>query len=310
MKKKISIIVPVFNNQETLKLLYEKIIETVKKILPIDYRIIFVDDGSVDNSREVLKKIKKIDKRVILIFLSRNYGQAAAVKAGFDNAEGDYFVTIDADMQDPPEIISKMLKYANEDKFDVIIASRSSTENNLIRNFFSFFSHLIIRMIVRDYPANGFNSWLMNKKFFNIYMQETNAISQNDVLKIGLKRKIIFYKKTKRLHGSSQYTFSSLFNTFFNLISDGFPSFFKNFFILGVFIFVCSFINIFLLVLNHYIFQNSNPKGISAILTYISFFGGLNILFLGMCGSYIIRIYETLNGKKKYHISKIIKNNS
>jgi len=310
MKKKISIIVPVFNNQESLKLLYEKIIETVKKILPIDYRIIFVDDGSVDNSREVLKKIKKIDKRVILIFLSRNYGQAAAVKAGFDNAEGDYFVTIDADMQDPPEIISKMLKYANEDKFDVIIASRSSTENNLIRNFFSFFSHLIIRMIVRDYPANGFNSWLMNKKFFNIYMQETNAISQNDVLKIGLKRKIIFYKKTKRLHGSSQYTFSSLFNTFFNLISDGFPSFFKNFFILGVFIFVCSFINIFLLVLNHYIFQNSNPKGISAILTYISFFGGLNILFLGMCGSYIIRTYETLNGKKKYHISKIIKNNS
>jgi len=310
MKKKISIIVPVFNNQESLKLLYEKIIETVKKILPIDYRIIFVDDGSVDNSREVLKKIKKIDKRVILIFLSRNYGQAAAVKAGFDNAEGDYFVTIDADMQDPPEIISKMLKYANEDKFDVIIASRSSTENNLIRNFFSFFSHLIIRMIVRDYPANGFNSWLMKKKFFNIYMQETNAISQNDVLKIGLKRKIIFYKKTKRLHGSSQYTFSSLFNTFFNLISDGFPSFFKNFFILGVFIFVCSFINIFLLVLNHYIFQNSNPKGISAILTYISFFGGLNILFLGMCGSYIIRTYETLNGKKKYHISKIIKNNS
>jgi glycosyltransferase involved in cell wall biosynthesis len=309
MKKKISIIVPVFNNQETLKLLYEKIIETVKKILPIDYRIIFVDDGSVDNSREVLKKIKKTDKRVILIFLSKNYGQAAAVKAGFDNAVGDYFVTIDADMQDPPEIISKMLKYANEDKFDVIIASRSSTENNLIRNFCSFFSHLIIRMIVRDYPTNGFNSWLMNKKFFNIYMQETNAISQNDVLKIGLKRKVIFYKKLKRQHGTSQYTFSSLFNIFFNLISDSFPSFFKNFFIFGLFIFICSFINIFLLLLNHFIFQNSNPKGISAILTYVSFFGGLNLLFLGMCGSYIIRIHETLNGIKKYHISKIIKDN-
>jgi hypothetical protein len=140
-------------------------------------------------------------------------------------------------------------------------------------------------------------------------MQETNAISQNDVLKIGLKRKVIFYKKLKRQHGTSQYTFSSLFNIFFNLISDSFPSFFKNFFIFGLFIFICSFINIFLLLLNHFIFQNSNPKGISAILTYVSFFGGLNLLFLGMCGSYIIRIHETLNGIKKYHISKIIKDN-
>jgi glycosyltransferase involved in cell wall biosynthesis len=309
MKKKISIIVPVFNNQGTLKVLYEKIIKTLKKILYIDYRIIFVDDGSVDNSREVLINIKKTNKRVILIFLSKNYGQGPAVKAGFDNADGDYFVTIDADLQDPPEIISKMLKYAAEDKFDVVIAARDSAENNLIRTFYSFFSHLIIRMIIKDYPKSGFNCWLMNKKFFNIYMHETNAISQNDVLKIGLKRKVIFYKKLKRLHGSSQYKFTSLFSVFFNLISESFPGFFRNFFILGIIIFICSIINIFILALNHFIFQNSNPKGISAILTYISFFGGLNLLFLGICGSYAVKIHDALNGNKKYHISKIIKNN-
>jgi glycosyltransferase involved in cell wall biosynthesis len=309
MKKKISIIIPVFNNQDTLKELYITIIKTLKKIFYIDYRIIFVDDCSIDNSREILKNIKKIDKRVILIFLSKNYGQGIAVKAGFDNADGDYFVTIDADMQDPPEIILKMLKYAAEDKFDVIIASRNSVESNLIRNFYSIFSHLIIRMIIKDYPKSGFNCWLMNKKFFNIYMQETNAISQNDVLKIGLRRKVVFYKKLKRMHGSSQYTFSTLFDIFFNLISDSFPGFFKNFFILGVIIFICSMINIIILIFDHFIFKNSNPKGISAILTYISFFGGLNLLFLGMYGSYAIKIYETLNKIKKYHVSKIIKNN-
>lgn len=309
MNKKISIIIPVFNNQDSLELLHTQIVKIFKENSHIEYQIIFVDDCSNDNSREILKKINKINPKVTLIFLTNNYGQGPAVKAGFDNADGDYFVTIDADLQDPPEIILKMLKYATEDRYDLIIAARSSNENNIIRNFYSFFSHLIIKIIVNDYPKGGFNSWLMNKKFFKLYMQETNAISQADVLKIGLRRKIIFYKKLKRLYGSSQYKFTSLFNIFFNLIMDGFPNFFKKFFILGVIIFIFSVINIFVLLFNHFILENSNPKGTSAILTYISFFGGLNLLFLGMCGSYIIKIYENLNKKEKYHISKIIKNN-
>jgi glycosyltransferase involved in cell wall biosynthesis len=309
MNKKISIIIPVFNNQDSLELLHTEIVKIFKENSHIEYQIIFVDDCSNDNSREILKKINKINPKVTLIFLTNNYGQGPAVKAGFDNADGDYFVTIDADLQDPPEIILKMLKYATEDRYDLIIAARSSNENNIIRNFYSFFSHLIIKIIVNDYPKGGFNSWLMNKKFFKLYMQETNAISQADVLKIGLRRKIIFYKKLKRLYGSSQYKFTSLFNIFFNLIMDSFPNFFKKFFILGVIIFIFSVINIFVLLFNHFILENSNPKGTSAILTYISFFGGLNLLFLGMCGSYIIKIYENLNKKEKYHISKIIKNN-
>jgi glycosyltransferase involved in cell wall biosynthesis len=309
MNKKISIIIPVFNNQDSLELLHTQIVKIFKENSHIEYQIIFVDDCSNDNSREILKKINKINPKVTLIFLTNNYGQGPAVKAGFDNADGDYFVTIDADLQDPPEIILKMLKYATEDRYDLIIAARSSNENNIIRNFYSFFSHLIIKIIVNDYPKGGFNSWLMNKKFFKLYMQETNAISQADVLKIGLRRKIIFYKKLKRLYGSSQYKFTSLFNIFFNLIMDSFPNFFKKFFILGVIIFIFSVINIFVLLFNHFILENSNPKGTSAILTYISFFGGLNLLFLGMCGSYIIKIYENLNKKEKYHISKIIKNN-
>ena len=309
MNKKISIIIPVFNNQDSLELLHTQIVKIFKENSHIEHQIIFVDDCSNDNSREILKKINKINPKVTLIFLTNNYGQGPAVKAGFDNADGDYFVTIDADLQDPPEIILKMLKYATEDRYDLIIAARSSNENNIIRNFYSFFSHLIIKIIVNDYPKGGFNSWLMNKKFFKLYMQETNAISQADVLKIGLRRKIIFYKKLKRLYGSSQYKFTSLFNIFFNLIMDSFPNFFKKFFILGVIIFIFSVINIFVLLFNHFILENSNPKGTSAILTYISFFGGLNLLFLGMCGSYIIKIYENLNKKEKYHISKIIKNN-
>ena len=309
MNKKISIIIPVFNNQDSLELLHTQIVKIFKENSHIEYQIIFVDDCSNDNSREILKKINKINPKVTLLFLTNNYGQGPAVKAGFDNADGDYFVTIDADLQDPPEIILKMLKYATEDRYDLIIAARSSNENNIIRNFYSFFSHLIIKIIVNDYPKGGFNSWLMNKKFFKLYMQETNAISQADVLKIGLRRKIIFYKKLKRLYGSSQYKFTSLFNIFFNLIMDGFPNFFKKFFILGVIIFIFSLINIFVLLFNHFILENSNPKGTSAILTYISFFGGLNLLFLGMCGSYIIKIYENLYKKEKYHISKIIKNN-
>ena len=306
MNKKISIIIPVFNNQDSLELLHTQIVKIFKENSHIEYQIIFVDDCSNDNSREILKKINKINPKVTLIFLTNNYGQGPAVKAGFDNADGDYFVTIDADLQDPPEIILEMFNHSYDDKFDVIVAARLSSERNILRRICSFVSNLIIRASIKDYPIGGFNCWLMNKKFFDIYIKLTSGMSQIDIFKIGLKRKVIYYEKRKRLYGSSQYSFASLLSVFFDLISESANKIFKIIFISGLIIFIISILNVLIMSFNYLIWGNSNPKGTLAILAYISLFGAINILFIGIVGIYLVKIID--NKKNKYYISEIIKN--
>jgi glycosyltransferase involved in cell wall biosynthesis len=306
MNKKISIIIPVFNNQDSLELLHNQIVKIFKENSHIEYQIIFVDDCSNDNSKEILKKINKINPKVTLIFLTNNCGQGPAVKAGFDNADGDYFVTIDADLQDPPEIILEMFNHSYNDKFDVVVAARLSSERNILRRICSFVSNLIIRASIKDYPIGGFNCWLMNKKFFDIYIKLTSGMSQIDIFKIGLKRKVIFYEKRKRLYGSSQYSFASLLSVFFDLISESANKIFKIIFISGLIIFIISILNVLIMSFNYLIWGNSNPKGTLAILAYISLFGAINILFIGIVGIYLVKIID--NKKNKYYISEIIKN--
>ena len=119
MKKKICLTIPIFNNQNSIEILYIRLKESLKKTNEIDYKFIFVDDDSSDNSRTIIKKICETDPNVTAIFLSKNFGQAAALCAGFDNSNGDYFGTIDGDLEDPPEIVHDMMGHLKDDKFDI-----------------------------------------------------------------------------------------------------------------------------------------------------------------------------------------------
>ena len=308
MKKKICLTIPIFNNQNSIELLYYKLKKSLKKAKDINYKFIFVDDGSTDNSRVIIKKICKSDLNVTGIFLSKNFGQAAAICAGFNNSNGDYFGTLDADLEDPPEIIKDMIDYLKDDKFDIIIAERISTQVNIFRKITSNLATLIFRIAYRDAPKNGFNVWLMNKKMFAEFSKITNGYPQSEIYELGFKKKIISYERQKSKNIKSNQNILKLFTNFFEMTIDSSGIFFKYIFIIGVFIFLFSVANFLYMLFEYLNGSRNNSEGLYAILTYISFFGSLNLLFLGIIGNYLLKIIKESNKKSKYYVDEIINN--
>ena len=167
LKKKISILIPVYNNDTTLYLLYNRILITIKSIKNLKYQLIFINDKSTDHSERILNKISSKDKNVTVVHLSKNFGQAAAIYASFEFVKGDYIVCFDADLQDPPELISKVVKQLKL-KNDIVVASRRSSRDSLFRKIASNITHFLIKKLVKDYPENGFNYWAVTKKMFQL----------------------------------------------------------------------------------------------------------------------------------------------
>jgi len=308
MKKKICLTIPIFNNQNSIELLYNRLKESLKKANEIDYKFIFVDDGSSDNSRSIIKEICKSDPNVTGIFLSKNFGQAAALCAGFDNSNGDYFGTLDGDLEDPPEIINDMINHLNNEKFDIIIAERISTKVSIFRKITSKLTNFIFRIAFRKAPKNGFNVWLMNKRMFAAFSRITNGYPQYDIYELGFKKKIISYERQKSKNINSNQSILKLFTNFFEMTINSSGIFFKYIFIIGIFIFLSSIANFLYMIFEYFNGSEKNSKGLYAILTYISFFGSLNLLFLGIIGNYLLKIIKDYSKSSKYYIEEIINN--
>lgn len=304
MKKKICLILPVYNNEGSLKLLYNRLTETLKKIKNCKYKLIFVDDGSEDRSKLILERISKSDTSAVSIFLSKNYGQATALLAGFNNANGDFIGTLDADLEDPPELINKMLSFLNDNEFDVVIAERNKTESSLFRKILSYTAHKLIRIGIYNYPKKGFNFWIMKKNSFKELLRITNGYCQFDIYKLDLKIKTILYNRNKSFNVKSQQNTFNLFTNFFEMIAPAIEKILKFFILFGILIFIFSFINIIIIIGQHFFLANFE-KDLRILIVYISLFGGLNILMLGVLGIYLTRTKKDI---PTYRISKIINN--
>jgi glycosyltransferase involved in cell wall biosynthesis len=308
MKKKICLTIPIFNNQNSIELLYNRLKESIKKTKEFDYKFIFVDDYSSDNSRAIIKEICEFDPNVTAIFLSKNFGQAAALCAGFDNSNGDYFGTIDGDLEDPPEIVHDMMGHLKDDKFDIIIAERITTKVNFFRKITSRLTNFLFRISFRDAPKNGFNVWLMNKKMFKEFHKITNGYTQPEIYELGFRKKIINYERQRSYNRDSQQSILKLFNNFFAMIINSSEIFFKLIFIFSFVIFIYSIGNIIFMIFEYLYYPEKNPRGLLAILTYITFFGSLTLLFLGIIGNYLLNLIKNNSRKSKYYINDIINN--
>ena len=305
-KSKICLVVPIFNNENSIKLLYNTFKEIVNNKIKINYKLILVDDNSSDNSIGVIREICMSDPNVTGIFLSKNFGQAAALCAGFDNSDGDYFGTIDGDLEDPPEIVNEMFDHLKDDKFDIVIAERASSKVTIFRKITSYISYFIFRIGTKGAPKKSFSVWLMNKKIFKHFSRITNGFPQIEIYELGFRKKIISYERQKSKNFKSNQNIFELFDNFFELIIATSAIIFKIIFVLGSLIFLLSILNI-LYMLFQYVNNTGNvPRGLPAILAYISFFGSLNLLFLGMIGIYLLKLKNNKNNK--YYIQEIINN--
>jgi dolichol-phosphate mannosyltransferase len=215
--KKISIIIPTYNNEDSIYLLCYKLLNISNILLKkkINTEIIFVDDGSLDNSFFKLIKIKKDNKNIKIIKLAKNYGSQAAILIGLKKAKGDAVCVITADLEDNPDLILNMaIKWISGERF--IIYSRYKKKTS-----FSSIYHFLVKKIINEkYPLGGFDVFLLDKKYFKfLNFNEKNPIIALMLISIKENPLILKYKKNKRLYGESQWTLKKkiihIFNSFY-----------------------------------------------------------------------------------------------
>jgi len=213
MKKKISIAIPCFNEEENIESSYNRIELVLRKLSSYDFEYIIIDNGSTDKTKEIIKRLIKKDKRIAGIFLSRNFGPEASAAACYKFAIGDAVIALSADLQDPPELILKFVKKW-EQGYDVVIGIYNKTEDDLftkfLRKFFYFFFKKISNI---DVPVNASGVGLLDKKVVNALnsLPEKYRFFRGLRAWIGFKTAYIYYDRVKRQRGKSSYSFINYF---------------------------------------------------------------------------------------------------
>ena len=214
MKKKISVVVPCYNEEEALSFFYKKIKE-ISEEMDSDFELIFVDDGSIDKTLDVLKGFSQSDKSVRYISFSRNFGKEAAMYAGLEASTGDLVAVMDADLQDPPELLIDMYNEIKNNNYDVVAAKRRNRKGEpVIRSFFARKFYKIISRMSNTQMVDGARDFrLMKRKVVNaiINIGEYNRYSKGIFSFVGFKTKWLEYDNVERIAGTSKWNFWKLF---------------------------------------------------------------------------------------------------
>lgn len=302
-KKLISIIIPVYRNEGSINPTYinlKAVLEDVSDTY--EYEIIFINDGSDDNSLDKLLSIKKIDSHVKVIDFVRNFGQVSAIHAGFEDAKGDMLVSISADMQDPPTLILDMLKKW-EEGYKVVACSRVDREDDLISILTSKIFYRLMKVSVPKMPAGGFDYFLLDKTVYKniIGLNERNSFLQGDILWFGYEPYFIEYKRLKRNLGRTQWTIGKKIKYFIDgLINTSYlPIRFMSFIGLITSIMGLMYsITVFLI----WLFKGTPFKGYAPIMMVLLITSGLIMVMLGVIGEYLWRTYDEVRKRQKYII--------
>jgi glycosyltransferase involved in cell wall biosynthesis len=312
--KKISILIPAYNEQEVLEHLYQRIGKLANDNKSYDFEFMFVNDGSRDKTLDIIKNYAKSDSRVAYVDLSRNFGKEIAMIAGLDHVTGDATVIIDADLQDPPELIPKMIKYW-EEGYDDIYAKRNSREGeSWLKKISSTWFYKILQKTTHipiQIDTGDFR--LLDKKCVTALteIRESQRYTKGMFSWIGFKKKEITYDRDPRAAGETKWNYPKLIN----FAIDGITSFttapLRISSVLGFIVSFVAFIFILVLIVKTIIF--SDPvAGYPSLMAVILFLGGLQLLSLGIIGEYIGRIFNETKQRplyfvEEYHNERIVK---
>lgn len=206
---KLSIIVPVYWNSDTLMLLYQDMKEKILHKLE-EYEIVFVDDGSGDNSWEIMNQIREMDENVRLVRLSRNFGEHAAILAGLSVCTGDCAVTKQADLQEDSELILQLYEKWKEGN-KVVLAVRAERDEGAVKKFFANLYYTLMRkLVVKDMPKGGFDCYLLDRQVIEVLLMldEKNSALTLQVLWVGFKSDRVYFHRKNREIGKSRWTLS------------------------------------------------------------------------------------------------------
>lgn len=299
--KKLSIIVPCYNEQESIPLFYSAVEKVVDKInASIEYW--FINDGSSDSTMDELEQLNnEYPNRVHFVDFSRNFGKEAALYAGLQYASGDYIVVMDVDLQDPPELLPKMFDLINDGKYDCVGARRiNRTGEGKIRSFFSHMFYSFINRLsdvnivpdVRDFR-------MMTRQMVNAVLQltEYNRFSKGIFSWVGFKTTYLEYNNRGRVAGETDWSFWQLLRYAADGIIDFSDTPLSIAICLGVVSAVLSFAGLIIVVVRHFLEPNASAFGWSSMVCILLMISGIQLFCLGIVGKYIGKIY--LQTKKR-----------
>lgn len=296
-----SVVIPVFNEELVVQETYKRL-KTVMDSLNEPYELIFVNDGSKDDTAIILRKLCEADFRVKLVDFSRNFGHQLASTAGMDYSSGDTVVLIDADLQDPPEIIPEMIKKWREG-YDVVYGVRIKRNGEtLFKKLTSkVFYRLLNCMTEVDIPLDTGDFRLIDRKVCNALKaaNEKNRYIRGIISWLGFKQTGVEYVRDKRFAGESKYPLKKMLKFAFDAITSFSYKPLKLASYFGSFISVLSFLYL-LVVIYLRLFTDSTITGWASTLAVSLFFNGIILIILGIIGEYIGRIYDEVKGRPLY----------
>ena len=302
---RISIIIPVYYNADTLMLLYEDMKAKILDELG-DYEIVMVDDGSGDDSWEVMNQIRDMDENVKLVKLSRNFGEHAAILAGLANCSGDCAVTKQADLQEDSELIVRLYdKWKEGNK--VVLAVREERDEPAIKKFFANMYYSIVRKVIDNkMPKGGFDCYLLDRQAIEVLLRldERNSSLSLQVLWIGFKSDNVYFHRKDREVGESRWTLSKKIK----LVVDSMMSFsyFPIRFMsgVGVFMAILAFLWIIEVVIE-YIAIGTPIQGWPSLMCLVLFSTGMILLMLGALGEYLWRTLDATRNRPVYIVDSV-----
>lgn len=298
---KISFVVAVYHNEGAISKTHEKIQSIFDSDLKADdYEIIFVDDGSKDGSLAEILSLKERDPRVKAITFTRNFGQMAAMLAGFSEATGDAVINISADLQDPIELIPQMVgKWRNGS--EIVICHRTDRSDSLLSKIFSRTAYSILRISLPQIPPGGFDFVLMDRKVMNSFnsIDVRHRFFQGDLLWTGYRTSFMPYARLKRTIGKSQYNFGKKLKNFLDAILDASYLPIRFISLLGLITSALGVLYSGSIVISW--LRGETPfAGWAPLMIAILLVGGLIMVMLGVIGEYVWRINEEVRKRPNY----------
>ena len=302
-KKTLSIVIPVYNNLQSLEKLTSGIVETIGSFAELNYEIVFVDDGSVDGSWSKIQELVVANPESIRGFkLSRNFGQLAALIAGLENCKGDAAITMSADLQDPPsaiaDLVSEWLKGS-----ELVLAIRSERRDGLLARLTSKIALLVMSRSIPSMPETWFDFCLMSKRVLQVVigMKGRFRFIQGDMIHAGFRTSTVNYVRAERPFGKSGYSFSGRIKNFMDAMLDSSYSLIQLFTRAGLLVAFSGLLYATWIFVAR-VFDLIQPNGWAPLMIVLLTTSGIIITMLGIIAEYLWRIYDATREKPVYVI--------
>ncbi|WP_081988198.1 glycosyltransferase family 2 protein [Halobacillus sp. BBL2006] len=304
--KTVTILVPAYNEEESLHHLYKRILDVITGLNEYEFELLFVNDGSQDQTMPIIKELREVDPRVSYVDLSRNFGKETAMIAGFDHAKGDALIILDADLQDPPELIPEMIHYW-ELGYDDVYAKRRSRkgESWLKKTTASVFYKILKKMSQVPIQENTGDFRLLDRRCVEAIkkLRETQRYTKGMFSWVGYNKKEILFDRDPRISGETKWNYGKLVD----LAIEGVTSFttaplrISSLFGVGVSIF--AFIFMIWIIIKTLAFGDP-VAGYPSLMSVILFIGGIQLIVLGIIGEYLGRVFNETKRRPLYFVDE------